>query len=720
MTIEFRGVSTASLGAMLKGYGIMAGVGATWRDARFWWTASGALATRVAELVDDCETDAVNEAIHDSVFKLAEWARDRGEAFEKTRKNKKKGTEPGNPPLEDEVTWRSLCEARVVDAEAVGMLIGKKGRPNPVLAHWGQDGSANLFNTLLDAGRRAKRADIGEAIFGNDAVTGARRTTKGSGVLFPEGIKRYATGTVWIHESKKPVGLWDFVLAMRGLLLFRGAIGSPRGSRSEYPTFPFILPGSVIRAQGSTIQANDVFLPTWSSDRPRTLAEFEAQVQGFQARVGRKDFASGAADFRRAVAGRAITGGFEAFHRFALEPRKPGQRSPQNQAISRGITTVGPASVTRSSLRFLLAPLDDSRWLERFRLRIGGKMDADSEKLALAKACFDAAVHAAIDSHEEAGDTNQIAVLKALWDLQVELWKASERRRGKVSFEPAPLLEGYAWQSALAELLNKEAAARLGWALASLGWFPVTDDSKRQIMRPVVEQLLPVATNPDGRLGVSDPQQPGQRVHQPGHKPAREFSALFWRRWLDATSLPVLPGRGTRPANVADVAALLRGEVDVKTLQRYFLAFLLLDKSGDAPPRPGAPAGWLQPAYAALRLWIELSARATPDARRPLDGVVPRGIATGTESSVASACRAALRRLRMSGLPGDWPDDARPSGKSVALPEIVLTRAQAEVMAAAVLVPVCDESVATLEDTLLVPPASDEPKQRPRMETAHA
>ena len=714
MTIEFRGVSTASLGAMLKGYGIMAGVGVKWPGVRFWWTASGALATRVAEF-DGCETDAANEAILDSVFELAEWARNRGEAFQKTRKNKKKGTEPGNPPLADEFTWSSLCEARVVDAEAVGLLIGRKRRPNPVLARWGQDGSGNLFNTLLDAGR-AKRADIGEAIFGSDAVTGARRTTKGSGVLFPEGIKRYATGNVWIHESKKPVGLWDFVLAMRGLLLFRGAVGSPRGSRSEYPTFPFILPGSVVRAQGSTIQADDVFLPTWSSDHPRTLAEFEAQVQGFQARVGRKDFASGAADFRRAVAGRAITGGFEAFHRFALEPRKPGQRSPQNQAISRGITTVGPASATRSSLRFLLAPLDDSRWLDKFRLR---KMDADSEKLALAKTRFDAAVHADIDSHEEAGGKHHVAVLKALWDLQVVLWKVSERGREKVHFEPAPLLEGHAWQSALAELLNKEPSARLGWALASLGWFPITDDNRRQIKRPVVEQLLPVTTNLEGRLGVPDP-QPGQRVHQPGHKPGRELAALFWRRWLDTTTLPVLPGRGTRPANVADVTALLRGEVAVKKLQRYFLAFLLLDASGDAPARPDTPAGWLPPAYAALRLWIELSARAAPDARRPLDGAVPRGIATGTESSVASACRAALHRLRMAGLPGDWPDDDRPSGKSVALPEIVLTRAQAAVMAAAVLVPVCDDSVATLEDTLLVPPASDEPKQRPRMETAHA
>ena len=35
MRIEFRGISTASLGAMLGGYGVMAGVGATWAGRPF-------------------------------------------------------------------------------------------------------------------------------------------------------------------------------------------------------------------------------------------------------------------------------------------------------------------------------------------------------------------------------------------------------------------------------------------------------------------------------------------------------------------------------------------------------------------------------------------------------------------------------------------------------------------------------------------------------------
>ena len=137
-------------------------------------------------------------------------------------------------------------------------------------------------------------------------------------------------------------------------------------------------------------------------------------------------------------------------------------------------------------------------------------------------------------------------------------------------------------------------------------------------------------------------------------------------------------------------------------MQRYFLAFLPLDGSGDAPP-PASVDLPTVPAYAALRLWFDLATQGTPDDRRPLDGAVPRGVATGTERSVASACHAALRRLRIHGLPGDGPPDARPRGKSVAHPDVGITPRQAGLMAAAVLVPVSDESVARLAGTLLVP-----------------
>ena len=716
MSIEFRGVSTASLGEMLKGYGVMAGVGTAWPQARFWWTPTGALAADIPRPAD-ASSEAPRHEARKALVRLLDWADSTGRTFAKA--------DGSEAPLKDPSVWDGLDPDAAVDAEAVGAYFGRAQlEPNPVLGSWGQAiaGRANQFNTLRESAQAARRApdsDIDCAVFDDERVPKGR-LKRGGGLLFPEGIKRYATGVGpggWIHEAKKPLGNWDHILAIRGLLLLRGASRLPRGSRRSYPAFPFVLPGSVVRAQGSTVATQEVFLPTWNSDHPRTLAEFQAQVRGFQARVGRRDFASGAADFRRAVVGRGTTGAFDAFHRFALEPRKPGQpNKPQTQAVARGITTVGPASAVRNSLRLLLAPLDDSGWLERFRLkRIGGRVDPNSATLALTKARFDDAIHAAIEAPV---DTRHIAVLKTLWDLQFTLWRVFERSGTEVRFEPAPLLEGRAWGSLLSELLQQSAAARLGWALASLGWVPVRDGTGKTIRKPLVEQLLPVVARDDQQqLRVPDP-KPRQRVPQPGRNPSQEIAALLWRRWIDTMSLPVLPARGTRPADADDAIALLRGNVSVGELQRYFLAFLLLDGSGDAPP-PAPVDRPTVPAYAALRLWFDLAAQDTPDDRRPQDGAVPRGVATGTERSVASACHAALRRLRIHGLPGDWPPDARPRGKSVAHPEVGITPRQAGLMAAAVLVPVSEESVARLADALLVPSNPREPERRSATETVH-
>ncbi|MYA43569.1 MAG: hypothetical protein F4Z31_17715 [Gemmatimonadetes bacterium] len=703
MTVEFRGVSTASLGAMLKGYGIIAGVAAEWPDARFWWTASGFVATEVAEL-DDSGVESARTAIEAAIWELGNWAKHRGKKFQKPRGYRDKRA-AGDPPLEDEANWDLFGPALAEDAEGAGAHAGETHRANPVLARWGQDGSGNLFSALREAGENAKRDHVRSAIFDESGSVGGG-LRKGTGVLFPEGIKRYATGTQWVHDSLKPLGQWDFILAMRGLLLLRGAVRLPRGTRRAYPSFPFVLPGSVVLSQGSATPTQEVFLPTWNADRPRTLGEFQAQVRGFQARVGRQDFASGAAGFRRAVEGRAVTGGFSAFHRFALEPRKPGRSRPQRQAISRGTTTVGPASSVRHGLRSLLAPLDDSGWLDRFVLRwTDGKPEADSAKLARGKARFDEAVHSAIDVPEVQG---RLSVLKALWNLQLELWTVSERSGGTKVFQPAPLLKGSAWRLSLSDLLEHEPASRLGWALASLGWPPAPDENGRP--RPIVEQLLPVLSVGKRRLyAPQGDDQPRQRVRQPGRKPEKELAGMFWRRWIDTASLPVLPATGTRPAHVEDVTALLRGEVSVKDVQRYFLAFLMLDGSGHAaPPPPASDHRPLLPAYASLRLWLELSARPQPGERRPMDGAVPRGIATGTGRSVADAAKFALRRLRVAGLPGRWPDGTRPTAKRVATPRVHVTSREAGLMATAVLVPISCVGVDRLAHTLVVPSARQE------------
>ena len=158
MTVEFRGVSTASLGAMLKGYGVMAGVANEWPEARFWWTPAGTVASEVVG-VHDFETDSRHKSIHDGICRLKQWAQECGKAFEKPRANKKTGKEAGSPPLEDVATWGLLKESLALDAEGAGVCAGGIHRPNPVLANWGQDASANLFAALRDAGKKGNYVD---------------------------------------------------------------------------------------------------------------------------------------------------------------------------------------------------------------------------------------------------------------------------------------------------------------------------------------------------------------------------------------------------------------------------------------------------------------------------------------------------------------------------------------------------------------------------------
>lgn len=175
MKVEFPGVSTASLGAMLEGYGLMAGVATAWPDARFWWTPTGAMATEVAEL-DDRDVAGARDEVCGCISVLAKWARDTGAAFEKVRRNRSKGIAAGEPPLKDPAAWTLLDSALAVDAEGAGVSVGRMHRPNPVLANWGQDGAGNLFTTLREAGEQAAQVDVAAAIFADGAHSGRRLT----------------------------------------------------------------------------------------------------------------------------------------------------------------------------------------------------------------------------------------------------------------------------------------------------------------------------------------------------------------------------------------------------------------------------------------------------------------------------------------------------------------------------------------------------------------
>lgn len=715
--ITFGGVSVSSLGAMLKGYGIVAVVGEQWPRARFWWNETKTLVAQFGEVSEGDLLLRMEE-------RLRTWA-ENGPALKdisrlwNDKELKKDWRHRRN------VVTRALDTLSASAADIAATVAIQSDSLHPLYPGFGKYGTrpeANYFAMLSNL--PTSSSTLGAAVFGNGSPL-SKKDRKGGGPFFPDAIKRYATGAKWVHQNDGPVSDWEVLLTLRGALLLRGAARAPRGSRHSYPAFPFVFSGTPKRIGGTMMAVEEFHLPTWTAERPRTLGEFKLQVRQFQARVGRTDFAATAADFRRAVRGRGVAGAFDAFHRFVLEPRKPGQRRPQVQAIARGTTRVGRPKETTGNLRLLLAPLDDSGWLDQFSLR----RESDNarlrkvEELALARSSFDNAVHTAVDHPTS---ENYLSILQEVWHLQRRLLEV----KGPEKFVPAPPLPAAEWEPALAQLFDDEPEARLARALASVGWVPSLPATPRgdrseevASCRPLVEQLIPaVWQQPTRRFQVPD-RPPAARIPWRGLQPEMDFAQLFWRRWLDTLQQPEFPMAGTRTASLADIASLLWGELNVRRLHEVVTAFLVFDWSDQSrvtwpmldKRRP------LLPTYAALRLWTELGARPRPDARRPLDGEVARGLVDGTNTSVARACKTALRRLRIAGLPGiSTPEEPRPSRRAVADPDLSVERVMADRLALATMIPIGKKATEKLARLLLVPERQHIPSsQRENEEESH-
>lgn len=188
-----------------------------------------------------------------------------------------------------------------------------------------------------------------------------------------------------------------------------------------------------------------------------------------------------------------------------------------------------------------------------------------------------------------------------------------------------------------------------------------------------------------------------------GRLPLADFQAVLWRRWLLSEGLLRLPFAGARKAPLDDVMRLLRGELDVAKIHRLTPLFALLgwQAAGSAGLRSAVkPHLPLSPAYAALRLWLELGVAPSATSRPPRDGEVPRLLSLGSGPQVGVAVERALGRLRVQGLP--WHEQTSPTGKAVVKAKPRVTAAEAQLMALAVLVPVSRDDTLALSRRLLV------------------
>ncbi len=722
--IVFTGVSPRSLGDLLKGYGIMAILGEYWPEALFWWDDGYHLVSRIKE-ADGHVKKQIEKMLSD---KLIDLAKNVGGKF-RPRRGKKCGCslpcpyhgnvgarrgkstcQEGTLLLRTLRFHHELGELLARYARGVAIpLLRRSGRqearkwrdetePHPLFPAHGQEGSGDYFSQLEKAAKAAKKAeqDIAWSLWGNGPRP-LRKVLESGYLFFPESMKRYATGLArWEREKDAVRSPWDFLLAVRGLLLFRGSLRRMRWRHSRpYAAFPFVFEGSTVHLGGERFFRNvEIHLPTWTADHPRTLKEFEMQIWQFQARLSARGFAATAAEFRAAVVGRGVGAAFDTFHRFVLEGRRPGRGQQMRQGIPRGTTRVGGKAAGSGALRIMLAPIAETGWFDQFR----------TDRLRAARARAEEAIHRAVD---EPGLEAYRGVLEALWDLNRSILVpgALSRDLEGAGRTPRPLLAlpPRHWEEALRDGLRSDPAYRLGRAIGSITG--VKGPQGNPGVGPLLEHLLPVRYDWDRKAWVGPEQVSSRELRWAGLDPLGDFRQLLWWRWLDSAELERLPFGAMRYASLDDIAALLRGDVDVQEIHRLTGLFALLDwwrsEAPEGQVSPPTSAGQIPPAYVALRLWLELGIDPAHDSRPPRDGAVVRLLAIGQPAQVERAAERALARLRVDGLP--WEDDPRPTGKAVARFQPRVPPEQAARMALAVMVPISKEDRLALSRRLWVP-----------------
>jgi CRISPR-associated protein Csx17 len=728
--VVFGGVSPRSLGDLLKGFGVMAIVGENCPDALFWWDDAFHLA--VERPCDDGADKRESRQAIEGVVRgnLLGWGKSISDRFRPRRGEKcdqpvpcpyhgVTGVKKGSATCQESTVLLrtrqfhdeldpSLAElARAIAVplpEAVRSISPREWRdetePHPLFPAHGQEGSGDYFSQVKKAAEAAKNAtaDITWSLFmeGNPALM---RELDSGYLFFPEPMKRYATGVAKWVQDRAAISPWCFLLAVRGALLLRGSLRRLRWGRRAYPAFPFVFEGSVVElGKGKFFRNVEMHLPTWNADRPRTLAEFEVQMRQFQARLSGRGFAATAAEFRAAVVGRGAGAAFDTFHRFVLEGRRPGQRQPMRQGIPRGSTRVGGNSEEHAKLRLMLAPLAETGWFDQFTglpRRVKQREDKEN-RLRTKRALVEDAINCAVD---EPGPDNYGRVLQALWEVNRAIVIPGACRQileeaGRPA-RPVPPLPACRWERALDEGLRTDPAHRLARAIGSMLGV--------RAVGPILEHMLPVRFCSESRTWTVPEPPPSRSLRWTGLNPLGDFKALFWSRWLDSAELPSLPFAAARFASFDDIAALLRGEVDVRDVHRLAGLYALLDwqSSGTGQAAPSSVTRPLPPAYAALRLWLELGIDPPSDSRPPRDGAVARLLSLGSASQVELAVSLALARLRVDGLP--WSKDPRPTGKAVARFAATVPADVAARMLLAVLVPISKDDTLALSQRLWVP-----------------
>lgn len=590
---------------------------------------------------------------------------------------------------------------------------------NPLFVNRGQQGNTDIFRMYWEnfiAFRKHPAMYTRASLFGERSTSHgvgkpdhtkkkskSKSKPRGTGMkgkgtpFFPDAIKNYNQGLEWDTEAF-PFCPMDYLLAVEGSLAMRGAVSKSLGSNARsYAAFPFVFEGyEPTTDRDGEVQglAYSFWLPLWT--RPTTFGELHSFILDAQARLPMKEcrFTS---DFARAIRSQGIDAGFAAFQEFRFKMK--GADIPWPVA---GRFINCSSTSTTSFLNELLAPVDESGFLNQFEFDKERKADLHPYRVPVLEAIEDTAA--------EPDGKKILDVLCRLADLNTQLAKSKSLRKKidkeeRVTFVPPLRCED--WAESLAEL-DGDREFEIARALASIRGRERQSSGSYSKVEPFLGSLLPLQRGQRNWF-LPDPASP-QAVWS-GIDLHRDLAAILARRVIDSEAdfRPALVGRCS--ARLTSILAFVRGELDDRRIARLVEALSLIDwQQSSTPNRTDAEQDAeaeqldsLPVAYAAVRSLVEIACEEVDVAGASSSSpraTVQRAVSLVTRqepSMVAAGITEALRRLAIVGVPNTYGLDSRSQKPKLAGRDVIAVGAGqvqlqcesllARRLAAAVLIP---------------------------------
>jgi len=535
-----------------------------------------------------------------------------------------------------------LPEEALAWLDAAVLLTEENPKYPPLLGTGGNDGRLDFTNNFMQrvvavldptTGRPADDAHgwLDQALFG--AACASMPSAK-IGQFSPGGAGG-PNQTSGFDADKPLVNPWDFILMLEGALLFAAAatkrLGSAQTAGISYP-FTVRLTGAGSGRLSMDEETNaraEFWAPIWSASVG--LGELQNVLAEGRVTMGRRPARDGL-DFARAVSRLGVERGIGAFQRYAFLMRsgKAYFATPLNRV-----------TVERNRSADLIDDLEESGWLARFRRH--ARREGANRVVSLARRLEDALFELSATRDDQAPVLRRLLV--QLGEIQLYLArsrKARDPEDGKCP--PVPSLSPQWLQR------GDDGSPEMAVAVALAGLH--ARDTEGNPRLPMRAHLAPERP---GRYPAWLEDEAHAVTWAPGASIAENLAATLHRRLLQAqvSDIADKPLAGWRTAPLADVAALLAGDIDERRVAALLPGLMLVRMPGGA----GQWADRQAPLPLAYRLLKPLFCtdeqlhRVGVLARErtlPLRGDVLRRLAA---DDVAGAVELARRRLRGAGIP---------------------------------------------------------------------